>query len=58
MLVTVSQKVRTAIARGRSLSQILADKPAAQYELPGDADRFVTAVYSGYHKLPADAKPS
>ena len=48
MLARVAVNVRRQIREGQDLAAIMASKPAASYELGGDEDRFVAAVFAGY----------
>lgn len=45
MLEDVLGKVQAGIAAGKSLDQLRATKPTADYDLEGDGDRFVAAIY-------------
>lgn len=47
MLVDVSGRVKTQIATGKSLAEVVGSKPAAAYRdgMQGDEDRFVGAIY-------------
>jgi glyoxylase-like metal-dependent hydrolase (beta-lactamase superfamily II) len=48
MLVDVASRVRQQMTAGQALPAIIASKPADQYGLEGDADRFVAAIYESY----------
>jgi cyclase len=48
MLADVSDDVHAQVRRGKSLAEVLSTHPAGEYQLEGDADRFVAAVYAGW----------